>query len=1605
MACKHYYKGHEFQNERQLDDFLLEKLPFEPSLGDLVFDKTQSQLSVIQQLKTISKETYKAKKIYDELKQSEKVTYNEDGEESIESPPYIGVNKYLSGLTKLDGTLLFPEFRENEYWNGRYSHWKLGEFTEDEIAEFELDKNNLPKITDKDTHVKLREQMENRWKEQAKSGSAVHDILRVCFSKTDKQLNILQSTDQLKQTIKRHMQSQFYQYVNDETISKAIEHARELYQNLVYQFGEDLEFYPEFAVMQNDNIVRKGEPTKLLGIIDLLIVDKTGKLHVLDYKTSTHSYAEFNSAKKLAYDYQLAVYQRMLQKYGLNTYEGKMLISPIRLVNFRKEGNKYTYDSLDFPSSYTMINEGHKGERVWENIDEFMPAPFELNITTEEATKTVSEIMAEWFPYYSSFQKVTRESTIKLLKKYKALEPDENGHYVWKREQGEPPIIATSESEFVDKVYKYELNKPAKRLRYTASVKSGIKTAMKNGIENASFPNAKITQTDGQVTWLKDIMSPYCNGSWEVQDNELLESFGIITLKTISAYKPPQYDFIRVSTSNLTDNYRDYVETDAAFKNRKGLIGRYEDDVTQKSKQGSLVVEAVNGNIEAMETMLLINQMRGLEGAVIGRISVVNPNYADGVQMSNEELVYNWNELNRHHAVPINRISNGTVKFASRWEIVRQVYSQLLTEGSDHGWKDGYQVIGNIRGCTTILDQSIDTTTEEKIAGLQKLLNELTKATTEKDGANILNRVYSTQAELNKQEVRLYNAILMAIGQLKGIEFRQQLKDHGKWFDDIHILKSGLSGTFIGNPGNMESDTLNLITRLVTEAYQNTRDDVLRHKAKITQLVNNLKKYKQFTAAKERTVGNQVDLYSNMFETTPEGDILFKNPNRLAPAEAEFLDFALYLINKNRHPDYTDEQLRALRDSNDVSYYRVPLAMGGSDSRLSIQDNLFNSLKKKLKLMWPIKAVKQWAKKSNERAKDKEEGLFRLENEIHDPEKLEKYKRDRLFEMSNMFTKGDQTEFRLAKIQEVQKRGESFERNVETLLYKHIFAYSVKNNIDSVFPMIKAAMIHILTQGSLQNTKFTGDIEYSEKYIRNKIFNESIVDPKLQDLNHAIGTIKSAASKLTLAFSPVTGLYQHISGLWNDISLIIRKPDGKQSFTFENFKRAFKIVYTDAFHYSDKPTIPSAVNEIYGINDMDMTMNMYTDRITKTRRGIWNADGLAMKFAIRPDYYNRMNIFVAQMLGDGSFDAHYLDKDGKLVYDWKKDKRFEAFANGRKSDPKYAEQKALYYAMAKQFVIEGAKNPDGTLFEMNMQDPKPLPRAYTNKEAEAMKSIGDNIYGYYSHEKRALVHSTLVGGLWLQFKTYWSSKKDIYLQPGGVKLQGRWEQLEIDGKKQYYQVDEKGNPREDLPFIETPTSAPVIQWKGQWQEGVMLTLHDMWVYWKNNYKQDGWIGAIKSAYHYKVDNVDPNLKTAYVNNLRQLVYDFILSVVGGVLICGFLADWLKELKEDNVDNDDLITGLGIAAANIAVMSVKNSFLDFNAAESIGGPIFRWNPFVFDWGARTIKKFMSVATGDEDIWDGIVSISGGLRAVEPALDAVKPDIWRNEREGGTFGVER
>jgi hypothetical protein len=126
----------------------------------------------------------------------------------------------------------------------------------------------------------------------------------------------------------------------------------------------------------------------------------------------------------------------------------------------------------------------------------------------------------------------------------------------------------------------------------------------------------------------------------------------------------------------------------------------------------------------------------------------------------------------------------------------------------------------------------------------------------------------------------------------------------------------------------------------------------------------------------------------------------------------------------------------------------------------------------------------------------------------------------------------------------------------------------------------------------------------------------------------------------------------------------------------------------------------------------------------------------------------------------------------------------------------------------------------------------------------------------------------------------------------------------------------------------------------------------------------------------------------------------MFAVVGSIL-AALLGDWSKKLKDDNKKHHNVVEGLAATAANIACASVKNSFMDLNFAESIGSPIYQWTPFAFEWTKNQWSNFSKVATGDEDLYDGLVKISSTGRVLKPFFDSVKPDMFRTKQEGGTW----
>lgn len=1573
MACVYELDGHTFNSELELDDFLIEKYPLKSVLGDLVYSESTHTARTHAKLEQIKQEADKITAWENRIR-----VWDEDGKTYRYKNPYIGVNAFLSQYRDEEGHPLFPIFQEENYWAIRRGQWSKGDFTEDEREVFFGEETPKPITENYDYYRNL---MEEKWEAQCLHGDAIHAVFEQFFDPDAKiGYNHLQNKTFAR---KDGSKVKFEQLMSPDQYEKTLGKAQELKQELIRKFsknkngpGDDLLFYPEFKISGKLNQSASTEVNTLLGYIDLLVIDKEGNLHIIDYKTSPKSIENYNKVKQYTYQYQLATYGRMIAQAGFNTDRTKYLVVPIQLADFKKnEEGQYVYSGLNLADGIfqDISNEIRTRTVINNNLDDIIKVEYKNDISTENLLQSVVKAMQEWFPRYKVFKTITEKEVIDELKQDDAFKknPDTN-RYEWTPKGTHNYIIwANSEEELIAKVLKHKEQLTRRRRDITVGVREALVEAIKRqSTDGITFAKLSQNFTGLNKDWLRLQMKKYANQNWKVETDSsydgLLE-FGIIVLRNENG----QRDIIKCSTNNLK-----YTQNLSLNGKTHNLAGLFHNDLYYASNKSSYMLESARGNIELMEAMLVLNKCYDIFGTngYVGNIEVINPTYGTGVSATNKELLYCFNELYRNKEIDeINHFKNGDIGMGTIAQNAQTLLNDILVQGHENDWSGRWSKFKNFNSCKSMLDAAIDTSYEEQIKALQNLAKKLQDTFEGK-----LDQLHIDQESASSEEVQLYNTVLLALAQLRNVNFRQQLSDHKQWVETLAIFgEKGLQGTYQDNPGNLLSQNLNILTNLVTEAYQGVRSDIQKLTPQLRGYLEKLKQDQGFNVLKENTIGNQADLYSNMFRTTADGDWLVKNPwtdSTLKDSEREFLKFFLEKVNDNRFANKggnNSEYVQQLRDTDSVEYFRVPLTIGDNASRISAE-GLLPALKYRLRGWIPSEALKRAKDKSTRFVND----LRRSENEEFKPAEEDAD----LFEFVNNFDKGE-SEFRMDMLSNKSDgtKGEYYyEHNLETLLLKHAFAYSMKEHVDSVFPTIKAALIHLTVMGNQQNTKFTNDLRYGAEYVKNKVKGESIVDPTYQKAQEISGKLRGLASKLVLGFSPVQFGYQMIQGIWNDIRLILQdKATGKNVFTLSHMLQAAKIVYSDLFRRPGEESVISKLNALYGINDMDI--NTYIDRIKSDQFGLMNFSNFLMKFASRPDYYNRMTIFVAKMLAEGSLDvneelsAHTLNKNGELVYDVKKDRRFSRYLNNDKSDIKlYNEQKMLYLQMAKQFMDEGVIDRE------TWKESDGFPRAYTSQEAESMKALGDLIYGYYSSEKKSMIHATLLGGMFMQFRTYWSGKKNQYLQGGKVALEGHWEQYQENGKKYYYQVDEKGNILwNEPPTCTEETSAPMMIWKGDWREGIMQTITD--IIWTKNWKE---------MWKEKWYNEDINLRNTYRSNIIQLGYDVVMFSTLGPMLGYAMDGWFNEEKK-NASKQDIGDAVYLSALNIARYSLSHSFLDFNFIQSIGEPGVVWNPFAFSYLQEQGKNVVKFATGDKDIIDLIVGTNSAMKYTRPIWNTLKP----------------
>ena len=1662
MSCKFKYDNLTFQSELALDEYLLKKERFEDitkGKSDIVFSTLNSQQQTIHN--RIWANSVNTNKLRIESKKISSTPTNVDDSGNIDNDVSLnnnGTNSHASfiSVTDLLHTLkkngshstdphkdnLFPIYDSNAYWGEVFKLYREGNPPEDQIPYVFKDPSDPNRTISLDEDlIKIRQLFQGKheedpndttgiWGQQKQLGSLAHAIFREFFSA--KRKAPYKSTEEIYNDINlKYQEGKLYGIKNKKEwdrintfLRPTLETCNKVYQYIINdpRWGKNCDILVEQKISADILNPTIDKVQTVLGMIDLLVINPDGKVSIFDYKCSPKDYSQYNSAKVRTYNYQLAIYRKMLQQLGVgNDFTPSLYVIPLKYQNFQYDEDKGigTIDGLTCEDNpvheleSSQISTGSTYDTVQNQLSNVFRKKALDDNTVMSGLDDANEQMKICFPNYSSQRHVTEKSIQKYIEKHGGIQPDPstNGKtkmftHTWKKEK--KTIVGSDDLEIYAQIKKLFEDANLNKESSAKSIRSIISEARKSG--NFQFTKNTGT-TNASVKWVENTLAKYATPDYITlfeepsnKNNNKLNSFdalGIIGFKNIYTH---QIDVIKISSSwDLTRH------VDLTGK-RKNILGTFLPDVVSMNMPKALNMEAVEGNVELMQVMAVINSALKDEligsSSVIGNIQVMNPNSQEGMSSDNARLLYNYNELCKHSKYKLSFAGTNNpngIKMASYVELTRNKFVEILNSKAHSSSLDK---IKNSNLSTSINSLQMEWEhweTQENTLGILDSLNDLRMEMEDLFPELRSGKISNEQSELDSPQYVLYADIMEAILQMSKIDTSQQINDHGKFLEGtiMGILKGngqGWNGSLIDNPGTLQSETLNKISELCTRAYQQSRDKLTHFSEDLRQHVIELRKSKGFSEAERYTFGIQAELYENMFdkEARANGELKFKNPwlhpESMTAAEVKFLKFAILNFanqaSKNHNIKTEDDLLPYIMNENVADdYLLVPLTRGDLKSKIVSSGGIIKLFCNQFRYLNP-KFIYQ-------RMKDKFLNIYTDDT-------ISKINKGEQWSMPNSFDKGRG----MNRASYISRVGgiDFFEQNLETLLLCHSAAYTIKDNMDKNLPLIKALYVHLQYSGIIRNQNFENDLSYLKNFIKSKIYNMPLEDQNAWGVSMTIQRqLMSTASKLVLCFNP-TQAYQFIDGIWKDVSLMWRKPTGntsdtsKEPFDKKNLTESFLWILKDLKHFGPNISMGEAFNMQYGINDMDM--NDLAHKLTSDNVGLFNFWDLGFRFSSRPDYYNRLAIFTAQMRADGCFDAHSM-VNGKLVYDWTKDARFDAFARGDKSNlQKYNKQKSLYYAIAREFELEGALDLNGQLFRVDLEKPVALPRAYTNKQSESLKAFGDKLYGYYSHEKKSMIQAYSLGTLFMQMNTYWSSKKNQWLAGSGYTQEGYYTQYEEtitndDGTntktKWWLKTDENGvQIPTDKQFNEDGSeNIPYMIWKGRPSEGILITCarlgRTLVDHYMREYKPDQSAKELLSDEYFHNEN--PDLRRLYRSNLQQLIFDALAFLIFGCFVAPSLVKLTKEYTKET-GNDDFGQAALNNSALIAAKMFSNSTDDFNAVHSILGRGVNWTPFSIERAKSLTNTFKGIVTGQTDPYDGAVRSMAVTNTNAPIMDYIK-----------------
>lgn len=1278
-----------------------------------------------------------------------------------------------------------------------------------------------------------------------------------------------------------------------------VDNVNEVYQTILMQHsGSDgklrggVKIYSEIDLTADLGYEIEGK-SKIRGKLDLFVIDGDVST-IYDIKFSKKPYDKWAKEKRLTAIYQQAFYGRVLNQLGINTNSLQYYLVPI-----------YKFKGRLVSDGLKNITEEVTAPYVVRNLDDYIPRvlyseykdPEEMLNIDKKITKILPEEYILAKTYRLNKEIIEKSNIIR----YKNGRIDFVNDITGKKEplSGEDAI-----SERIDRyIEELKESRPAMINNFIGSLRSILKGTLPD-----SIPYEGNSRRRG---FYKALLDKYYNQQdrYIIVDNQNLFDRGLIPIvDTINN----AIDILTLDELNLDDNlyYSDNGKLSSLFEliakpgttNAKWLEQQY-------AQKKILPLEATRGNAALLKALIVLNERPAFQNLKLGDIRAVNPFKSQSKSFNEKEITFIEEILSQlvvdENGTPMSAnlttLREGPYKGQSRFvSIIDKVSDQIMAifRIDQSGENALYKLIKE--NSDLFISSNFDSNNTEDLVDRLETLLETIRTTAQLDVNHL---------DISNQNAKVYAWVAQMYLYYKNVDMFEEktyAKLFGKgfpnWFDSF----------MLNSMDTIRSSNIVYFRNIMATAFQKIRNEYMNWLGELRKEESLYENSIGHGIATSNFIGAKGGLYRNLYRPNTF-DLTFKDPwdmsNDLSEAERRMIKFALKTI--------TGKTSRADLDENDflVPLVRVRLASLATNGNLNAKtfyDNFaygFNSF---------IKDT------FSERAKEQESAA------------------DAFDQLAFEFEDRKNEDKRRKLIQEYEIG--AFETNLEIILASYKMAEAKKNNVNEILPQIRAMQAALSLKGNLTGIDVSNIMEFIADTTKSSLYFESLVPQEMRGMFKSLSALRSVASSVALSWHFANLPREVLMGFWTNLSNAMFRRYGKEAFTIKDYGKALKYLIYDSPKFITEITKIELLNELYALANMDLR-NMVENTISY-KNGIIGGFSRYSGWALTaPDYWNRMSIFLAQMIHDGTFDAHYIDKDSdgieRLKYDMEKDKRFDVYLKYKDHavpdsvKSVYEKQYGLYIAMLRQFNVERERTGEplykvGDKFEM----------AYTVLQRESIKSFADESFGYYDLETKAEWNKLWQGMLFKQFMTYLSAKKTQYtLKRTTVASQGHFTPVvDVKGNQKYIKIITDANGTwVNSEIVSEDTGIPLYSWEGRIMEGIFQTYQQLFKDVYTNVKQmiskdselnttDLWRKYIKSN----------DIEAA---NFKASLYDLTMFLFFAKLLQIMLLD---DPEESGIKYKDQIADRSWWFRN-GIDLVNRSLDDMGVINAVTNGLLNWNP--------------------------------------------------------------